>query len=95
MARLKGQALFGTPAMNSLREFESMSESSILTPYNEKSTTIGDTFFMARAVGIEPTQMVLETIVLPLYEARMARYEYYYPIISNPAQGGADYLVSL
>lgn len=29
-------------------------------------------FSMARAVGIEPTQMVLETIVLPLYEARTA-----------------------
>jgi hypothetical protein len=25
--------------------------------------------FVAGAVGIEPTQMVLETIVLPLYEA--------------------------
>lgn len=40
-----------------------------LATYHEKSTTYGDTFFMAGAVGIEPTQMVLETTVLPLYDA--------------------------
>ena len=42
---------------------------------------------MARAVGIEPTQLVLETSVLPLYEARIALTDL--PIIANPARGGA------
>lgn len=37
---------------------------------------------MAGAVGIEPTQVVLETTVLPLYDAPLL------PIISNPASAG-------
>lgn len=41
---------------------------------------------MAGAVGIEPTQMVLETIVLPLYEAPMPH------IIPNPATGRGNLL---
>jgi hypothetical protein len=42
--------------------------------------------FVAGAVGIEPTQKVLETFVLPLYDAPTA-YDYSY-IIANPARGG-------
>ena len=48
--------------------------------------------FVAGAVGIEPTQMVLETIVLPLYEAPISSLH----IIPNSlAERGMSYLVSL
>ncbi len=45
---------------------------------------------MARAVGIEPTQAVLETAVLPLYEARKAYCSILYqtPLIRRLAERG-------
>lgn len=53
---------------------------------NTKTPGLPDAF-VAGAVGIEPTQTVLETVVLPLYEAPMG------PIYYNKPRMGRGFLL--